>query len=272
MVGRPRRPAAGGGGDHRRRAERGRLPARRTATSSCTRSGAPTRATPGSTLGTLMDYLPQSNDPGCPRRVRARARHRRGAGHRPEPAARGGAACAATRARATSATAASTASATRSCGSTTTSSSRRSSSAPRSARGAAPDCAQGAYHDYWFAVVGADDATLRRRSRSPTRAGCAASSRRRSCARAGTARSWRTAPRASRSRRRRTSRTLCDGLDGLQREGCVTAASVIGPPDPARAARDLRAAAATRRDAANCVRGTKVQNLLGRPDARRTCG
>ena len=24
----------------------------------------------------------------------------------------------------------------------------------------APDCAQGAYHDYWFAVVGADDATI----------------------------------------------------------------------------------------------------------------
>ena len=24
----------------------------------------------------------------------------------------------------------------------------------------APDCAQGAYHDYWFAVVGADEATL----------------------------------------------------------------------------------------------------------------
>ena len=37
----------------------------RTATGSCTRSGAPTRATRALTLADLMDYLPRSNDPGC---------------------------------------------------------------------------------------------------------------------------------------------------------------------------------------------------------------
>src|SRR5262245_28644778 len=111
----------------------------------------------GVTLATLMDYLPRSNDPGCsagfahglvtgvaplldPSRPRAAAsvcagagtRYRRyscihGFGHafmriygdRLRPAL---ALC-------------------RALG-------------PRSA----PDCAQGAYHDYWFAVAGADDA------------------------------------------------------------------------------------------------------------------
>jgi hypothetical protein len=57
---------------------------------------------------------------------------------------------------------------------------------------------------------------------------------------------------------------LCDGLAGLQREACVTAASVIGPPDPF-AQLQLCAGLASSADAASCVRGTKVQNLLGYP-------
>ena len=57
---------------------------------------------------------------------------------------------------------------------------------------------------------------------------------------------------------------LCSELTGLQREACITAAAVIGPPDPRdqlRLCARLRAPA----DAAACVRGTKVQNLRGRP-------
>ena len=37
----------------------------RTATGSCTRSGAPMPREAGVSLSTLMDYLPRSNDPGC---------------------------------------------------------------------------------------------------------------------------------------------------------------------------------------------------------------
>jgi hypothetical protein len=59
---------------------------------------------------------------------------------------------------------------------------------------------------------------------------------------------------------------LCRGLAGLQREACITAAAVIGPPDPADQLQ-LCAGLAAPTDAANCVRGTKVQNLLGRPTA-----
>ena len=93
--------------------------------------------------------------------------------------------CARMRARATGATAACTGSATPSCASTATGSLRHSRSVPPSAS-SSPDCAQGAYHDYWFAVVGADETALPR-ERSPTRASSAARSRPPSCARAGTA-------------------------------------------------------------------------------------
>ena len=57
---------------------------------------------------------------------------------------------------------------------------------------------------------------------------------------------------------------LCADLTGLQREACVTAVSVIGPADPAQQL-ELCAQLAGPGDAASCVRGTKVQNLLGAP-------
>jgi hypothetical protein len=44
------------------------------------------------------------------------------------------------------------------------------------------------------------------------------------------------------------------------------ASALIGPPDPADQLQ-LPAGLAAPTDAANCVRGTKVQNLLGRPTA-----
>ena len=58
---------------------------------------------------------------------------------------------------------------------------------------------------------------------------------------------------------------LCDGLTGLQREACITAASVIGPADPAEQLA-LCAQLSVPGEAASCVRGTKVQNLLGAPN------
>ncbi len=54
---------------------------------------------------------------------------------------------------------------------------------------------------------------------------------------------------------------LCQGLEGLQLEGCITAATVIGPADP-RAQFPL--CLGFRGDQAlACVRGLKLQNLLG---------
>ena len=123
----------------------------------------------------------------------------------------------------------------------------------------APDCAQGAYHDYWFAVLGADDATLEEEPITDPRLLCGAQPEEfvRPC--------WyraflETRPAGLQLETPQDLEDLCEGLHGIQREGCITGAAVIGPPDPAaqlRICADLEAAS----DAAQCVRGTKVQNL-----------
>ncbi len=128
---------------------------------------------------------------------------------------------------------------------------------------AAPDCAQGAYHDYWFAVIGADDASL---------PGEAVTDPRRLCAdqpRAFVRPCWYRAfvdnrPAGVEIESPDDLVSLCQGLGKLQRQACLTAASVIGPPDPA-VQLQLCAGLRAPTDAASCVRGTKVQNLPGRP-------
>ena len=57
---------------------------------------------------------------------------------------------------------------------------------------------------------------------------------------------------------------LCQGLVGLQLEGCITAGTVIGPADP-RAQFPL-CFGFQGRQALACVRGIKLQNLLGASD------
>jgi hypothetical protein len=124
----------------------------------------------------------------------------------------------------------------------------------------APDCAQGAFMDYWFAVVGADDATIAGEPVTDPRELCTGQPPEfvRAC--------WYRAfvdsrPEGFTVEAPADFEELCGGLDAVQRDACVTAASVIGPPDPnAQLALCslLRAA-----DAESCVRGAKVQNLIG---------
>lgn len=128
---------------------------------------------------------------------------------------------------------------------------------------AAPDCAQGAYHDYWFAVVGADDARLSQEAVTDPRALCGAQPAAfvRPC--------WYRAfvdnrPDGFQVGAPEDLDVLCEDLRGLQREACITAASVIGPPDPAEQL-ELCARLEAHSDAASCIRGTKVQNLLDSP-------
>jgi hypothetical protein len=125
---------------------------------------------------------------------------------------------------------------------------------------ASPDCAQGAFHDYWMAVAGAGDVQLQEEPITDARELCGAQKEIhvRPC--------WYRAyvdnrPTAFQIATPADVESLCDGLQGLQREGCVTAASVIGPSDPI-AQLDLCAQLADPLDAAGCVRGTKAQNLL----------
>jgi hypothetical protein len=125
----------------------------------------------------------------------------------------------------------------------------------------APDCAQGAYHDYWFAALALDGASLPGGTETNPYRLCAAQPTEfvRPC--------WYRAfvdnrPEGFQVEVPADLDGLCAGLSGIQRGGCITAGSVIGPPDPA-AQLELCAALPDDSDASNCVRGTKVQNLLG---------
>ena len=92
-------------------------------------------------------------------------------------------------------------------------------------------------------------APTRRRCRSgpsPTHASCAVGSREVRAA-VLVPRVRRQPPAGVRSTRRSDLEVICEGLGGLQRSGCITAVSVIGPPDPAAQLQDLRRAARLRR-------------------------
>jgi len=125
----------------------------------------------------------------------------------------------------------------------------------------APDCSQGAFHDYWFAVTGADDAPAPEAVIVDPRQLCGAQPEEfvRPC--------WYRAFIENRPDEPIESGTdilaLCEGLDGVQRDGCITAASVVGPPDPSL---QLAVCGELDRDeAVSCIHGTKVQNLIASP-------
>jgi hypothetical protein len=130
---------------------------------------------------------------------------------------------------------------------------------------AAADCAQGAYHDYWFAVIGADDTSLQGEPVRDPRRLCGDAPARfvRPC--------WYRVWLENRTQDLQVGtpadiEALCSGLSGLQRSACVTAAALIGPADPA-AQLALCARMPAAADQASCARATKVQNLLGKPAA-----
>jgi hypothetical protein len=123
----------------------------------------------------------------------------------------------------------------------------------------APDCAQGAFHDYWFAVAGLDDTERPAEVTDDPRRLCGEQEPEfvRPC--------WYRAFVDARPPGGITVaadlQRLCPALEGLQRDGCITAASVIGPPDP-RA--QLALCAGLRdADATSCIHGVKAQNFLG---------
>jgi hypothetical protein len=129
----------------------------------------------------------------------------------------------------------------------------------------APDCAQGAYHDYWFAVIGADDASLPGEAVRDPRALCGAAPA--AYVRPCWYRAWlENRPAAFAVAAPEDLDALCAELTGAQRDACISAAAVIGPADPAEQLA-LCARMPAARDAASCARGTKVQNLGAAPVA-----
>ncbi|HWK28382.1 MAG TPA: hypothetical protein VNS09_17590 [Solirubrobacter sp.] len=129
--------------------------------------------------------------------------------------------------------------------------------------GAAPDCSQGVYHDYWFSVNGIDATKRPENPVTEPRELCGAQPAEfvRPC--------WYRAFVETQQGRRvgapEDFEDLCGGLEGLQRQACVTGASVIGPPDP-RNQLTLCSGLSSATDVVACIRGTKVQNLLQYPD------
>jgi len=127
---------------------------------------------------------------------------------------------------------------------------------------AAPDCAQGAYHDYWLAVAGRDETKRPVGATTDVRALCGGQPH------AFVLGCWYRAfiesrPAGYQTKSAADLRHICADTTGLQREGCVTAASVIGSPNPLRQMRVC--SQLPERDVLPCVHGVKVQNLIGTP-------
>ena len=187
------------------------------------------RARPRPHARRAQGHLPKSNDPGCPAGLRARARDRRRAADRPARSEGGGRGLRRDR-HALRALQLHARLRARVHADLRRGARPRSRSARSSARTRGPDCAQGAFHDYWFSVGGFDDTQAPTDPETDPKQLCGAQEPEyvRQC--------WYRAfvdnrpPGAIDALRRR--RQLCQALEGLQREGCITAATVIGPADP----------------------------------------
>jgi hypothetical protein len=125
--------------------------------------------------------------------------------------------------------------------------------------GAAADCSQGIYHDYWFSVNGLDDTVKPENPVTEPRELCGAQPD--EFVRPCWYRAFVETARGTRVESAAQFEELCGGLTGLQRHACVTGASVIGPPDPQNQL-TVCASLEDPQDVEACIRGTKVQNLL----------
>jgi hypothetical protein len=128
---------------------------------------------------------------------------------------------------------------------------------------AAPDCSQGVYHDYWFAVNGLDATSKPEDAETDPRALCGAQPA--EFVRPCWYRAFVETTEETHVESAITIENLCRDLDGLQRQACVTGASVVGPPDP-RDQLSLCAGLEEDTDVTACIHGVKVQNLLQYPD------
>jgi hypothetical protein len=135
----------------------------------------------------------------------------------------------------------------------------------------APDCAQGAFHDYWIALGGADDTTRPEEVVTSARELCVGYEFVRPC--------WYRFLWERQSGERVAKAAdilrLCSDLDGVQRAGCVSGASLLmsralEPVDHARACGNLSG-----NDTIECLRGVVVPAVASNPFQRmaliRTC-
>jgi hypothetical protein len=124
----------------------------------------------------------------------------------------------------------------------------------------APDCAQGAFHDYWIALGGADGATAPEGAETSPQAVCGAYQYQRPC----WYRYFWEREAAMRVYTADDVLAACDDLEGLERAGCVGGASLLvsrerDPVDHARVCTELSGT-----DTYNCLRGVNVPALDGK--------
>ena len=129
----------------------------------------------------------------------------------------------------------------------------------------APDCSQGAFHDYWIALGGGDGTRRLPNMATSPRVVCSGVEYVRPC---WFRFFWERMPEV-RVADGSAIEQLCAGLEGIQRGGCVAAASLSmsrahEPVEHARACATLRPA-----DAANCIRGVVVPSVAHRPFEQR---
>jgi hypothetical protein len=129
----------------------------------------------------------------------------------------------------------------------------------------APDCAQGAYHDYWLSIAGRDGAKRARHAVTSARKLCARAIH--SFVRPCWYRYFLELPPPKLPTNAAGVRKLCVGLAGQQRVGCIGAASLITSPDPFQQLRICARLHAA--DARSCVYGVNAQNLLTARGSRR---
>ena len=215
----------------------------------------------GVTLATLMEHLPPSNDPGCP----AGFAHGVISAVAPELGSEGAAAAgvcdeAATRYQRYSCRHGFGHAFMRAYGEEL----GPALALCRELGPPAPECAQGVFHDYWFSVAGFDGTEPAEDDPvTDPRELCAA--QREEFVRACWHRSFlESRPAGFETASGAEIEALCAGLRGVQRSGCVTAASAVGPPQPARQLALCSELAGA--DAVSCIRGAKVQNLLNDPE------
>ena len=123
----------------------------------------------------------------------------------------------------------------------------------------APDCAQGAFHDYWISLSGGDGTKQQDGADTDPRSVCGSHSYPRPC---WYRFFWERMPDASVE----TSKDfldLCRGLEGLQRAGCIGGASLLvagrrGPVEHAQLCATLSGS-----DTLDCLRGINVPAVAG---------
>ena len=125
-----------------------------------------------------------------------------------------------------------------------------------------PDCAQGAFHDYWISLSGGDETKRPDGRRHRPARSCAAATRIRAPAGTGSSGSARQSATVMEAK---DLRRLCHGVEGKQRAGCIGGASLLlarvrDPADHARVCGELSGT-----DALNCLRGVNVPGPRRRP-------